>query len=121
MSDNQLLKDLEVQARKEYETLTPAFAYVFQHHAENGLRLEAPDILLEYSNGVPFGRGLFSKPSTLGTTANLIGRSKGASLLSWIIGLRPHFGYEVRGLGQTPTRGRGHEGGAPRHRLLEQR
>lgn len=57
-----LLQELDIEARKDYTKLTPAFAYVFKHNGQNGLRLEAPDIVLEYSNGVPLGRdprGLF--------------------------------------------------------------
>jgi len=56
MSDNQLLRELDVAARKAYDKIVPAYAYVYQHNNENGLRLEAPDILFEYSNGVPLGR-----------------------------------------------------------------
>jgi len=51
-----LLKKLQSEARLQYDQVVPAFAYVFKHNNENGLRLEAPDIVLEYSNGVPFGR-----------------------------------------------------------------
>jgi hypothetical protein len=62
MSDYQLLQKLQSEARQKYARVVPAFAYVFQHNNENGLRLEAPDIVLEFSNGVPLGRdprGLF--------------------------------------------------------------
>jgi hypothetical protein len=54
--DNQLLRDLDIEARKYYDNVTPAFAYVFEHNGQKGLRLEAPDVVLEYSNGVPLGR-----------------------------------------------------------------
>jgi hypothetical protein len=63
MSKNQLLKKLQSTARQDYANVTPSFAYVYTHNQENGIRLEAPDIVLEFSNGVPLGRGLFSKPS----------------------------------------------------------
>ena len=55
--DHSLIQQLESDARKLYDNVTPAFALVFNHHNQKGLRLECPDIVLEYSNGVPFGRG----------------------------------------------------------------
>jgi hypothetical protein len=67
MSKNQLLKSLQATARQDYANVTAGFAYNYtgRHNNENGIRLEAPDIGLEFSNGVPLGRGLFSKPSSL--------------------------------------------------------
>jgi hypothetical protein len=56
MSRNPLLQRLQSEARNDYANVTPAFAYVIsQHH--KGLRLEAPDLALEFSNGIPLGRG----------------------------------------------------------------
>jgi hypothetical protein len=66
MSQNQLLKSLQATAGQDYANVTPGFAYIYTdwHNIEHGIRLEAPDIGLEFSNGVPLGRGLFSKLST---------------------------------------------------------
>ena len=55
MSRNLLLQRLQSEARNDYANVTPAFAYVICHH--EGLRLEAPDLALEFSNGIPLGRG----------------------------------------------------------------
>ena len=78
MSDGQdtLAQKLDSEARQLYSHVTPAYAFVFRHMSRKGLRLEAPDLLLEFSNGVPLGRGLFSKTeSRLGTVLNTIDRS----------------------------------------------
>ena len=48
-----LVQELQSAARHDYANVTPAFAYINQ-----GLRLEAPDLALEFSNGISFGRGL---------------------------------------------------------------
>lgn len=61
MSKNQLVKQLQSEARNEYANVTPAFAYVYNHNQQKGIRLEAPDIVVEFWNGVSLGRGLFSK------------------------------------------------------------
>jgi hypothetical protein len=51
-----LTSDLQSQASKAFPLVTPGFAYTYVHHGVKGLRLEAPDIVQEYTDGVPLGR-----------------------------------------------------------------
>jgi hypothetical protein len=51
-----LIKELEGEARKKYTNVTPAFAYVYSHNNQTGIRVEAPDIVKEFTDGVPLGR-----------------------------------------------------------------
>jgi hypothetical protein len=51
-----LLSDLQSAALKVFTRATPAYAYVFKHHNQTGIRVEAPDIVKEFSDGVPLGR-----------------------------------------------------------------
>lgn len=98
MSKNQLLKSLQAAATKDYTSVTPGFAYVYTHNGQNGIRLEAPDLVLEFSNGVPIGRGLFSKPSISNYTqlTYLIDRSQRTSLLLRGIGLETRQRHAIQ-------------------------
>jgi len=51
-----LTSELQSQASKDYPLVTPGFAYTYMHHAERGLRVECPDIVMEYTDCVPLGR-----------------------------------------------------------------
>lgn len=57
--DHSLIQQLEADARELYnsDNDTPAFAFVYNHNNQKGLQLKAPDIVLEYTNGVLIGRG----------------------------------------------------------------
>ena len=51
-----LTSKLQSEAAAKFKHQTPAFAYTFTHNGIKGLRLEAPDIVKEYTDGVALGR-----------------------------------------------------------------
>jgi len=51
-----LTSELQSQASKDFPLVTPAFVYVFTHNGIQGIRVEAPEIMKEYTDGVLLGR-----------------------------------------------------------------
>ena len=56
-----LTSELQSKASAKFPLVTPGFVYTYTHDDVKGIRLEAPDIMKEYTDGVLLGRG--SSPS----------------------------------------------------------
>ena len=54
-----LLHELELDARKHYNFVTPAYAHILEAHGDKEVRIEAPDIMQEFTRTISLGRGLF--------------------------------------------------------------
>jgi hypothetical protein len=53
-----LLQRLELDARKYYSSITPAFAYICERHGDKEVRVEAPDVMQVFSGTISFGRDI---------------------------------------------------------------
>ena len=73
-----LLRELELDAREHYNLATPAYAYMLEVHGDKEVRIEAPDIMCEFTRTVSLGRGLFPKLRTLHSATHFIADIRGS-------------------------------------------